>query len=114
MHICHNLEPSNEGRIKLSPQMGTLEGIYQFNPNWVINPNWKVKSINPSRCALMLGDQWGTVSNSYKQDLQKTSPLIEILNQKPYPFAYSNGIFKEKRLKTLLEKTGGNRQECKK
>ena len=114
MHICHNLEPSYEGRLYPSPQMGTLEGIYQFDPNWVIDPYWRVKILNPSRCALLLSDQWSTVSNSYKQDLQRNSPLAGILNQKPHPFAYPNGIFKEKRLKTLLEKAGGNRQECKK
>jgi starch synthase len=94
--------------------MGTLEGIYQFDPTWVIDPYWKVKILNPSRCAILLSDQWSTVSNSYKQDLQRNSPLASILNQKPHPFAYPNGIFKEKRLKTLLEKAGGNRNECKK
>ena len=114
MHICHNLEPSYEGRLYPSPQMGTLEGIYQFNPDWVIDPYWKVKILNPSRCAILLSDQWSTVSNSYKQDLQSHSPLAGILNQKPQPFAYPNGIFKEKRLKALLEKAGGDRNECKK
>ena len=114
MHICHNLEPSYEGRLYPSPQMGTLEGIYQFDPSWVIDPYWRVKILNPSRCAILLSDQWSTVSNSYKQDLQRNSPLAGILNQKPHPFAYPNGIFKEKRLKTLLEKAGGDRNECKK
>jgi starch synthase len=94
--------------------MGTLEGIYQFNADWVIDPYWKVKILNPSRCAILLSDQWATVSNSYKQDLQSHSPLAGILNQKPQPFAYPNGIFKEKRLKALLEKAGGDRNECKK
>ena len=114
MHICHNLEPSYEGRLYPSPQMGTLEGIYKFDPNWVIDPYWRVKILNPSRCAILLSDQWSTVSNSYKQDLQRNSPLAGLLNQKPNPFAYPNGIFKEKRLKTLLEKAGGDRKECKK
>ena len=114
MHICHNLEPSYEGRLYPSPQMGTLQGIYQFNPDWVIDPYWKVKILNPSRCAILLSDQWSTVSNSYKHDLQTTSPLASILNQKPHPFAFPNGIFKEKRLKALLEKAGGDRNQCKK
>ena len=114
MHICHNLEPSYEGRLYPSPQMGTLQGIYQFNPDWVIDPYWKVKILNPSRCAILLSDQWSTVSNSYKHDLQTTSPLASLLNQKPHPFAFPNGIFKEKRLKTLLEKAGGDRAQCKK
>jgi starch synthase len=94
--------------------MGNLQGIYQFNPDWVIDPYWKVKILNPSRCAILLSDQWSTVSNSYKHDLQTTSPLASLLNQKPQPFAFPNGIFKEKRLKTLLEKAGGDRAECKK
>ena len=114
MHICHNLEPTYEGRLYPSPQMGNLQGIYQFNPDWVIDPYWKVKILNPSRCAILLSDQWSTVSNSYKHDLQTTSPLASLLNQKPQPFAFPNGIFKEKRLKTLLEKAGGDRAECKK
>ena len=111
LHICHNLEPSYEGR--LYPN-SNLANIYQFNPDWVIDPWWRVKILNPSRCAIMLSDQWATVSNSYKQDLQRNSPLASLLNQKPHPFAYPNGIFKEKRLKTLLEKAGGDRNECKK
>ena len=77
--------------------MGNLSGIYQFNPDWVIDPWWRVKILNPSRCAILLSDQWATVSNSYKQDLQRNSPLASLLNQKPHPFAYPNGIFKEKR-----------------
>ena len=113
IHICHNLEPTYEGRLYPSPQMGTLEGIYKFDPNWVIDPYWRVKILNPSRCAILKSDQWSTVSNSYKQDLQNKSPLASLLNQKPHPFAYPNGIFKEKRLKALLEKAGGDRKECK-
>ena len=111
LHICHNLEPSYEGR--LYPN-SNLANIYQFNPDWVIDPWWRVKILNPSRCAILLSDQWATVSNSYKQDLQRNSPLASLLNQKPHPFAYPNGIFKEKRLKALLEKAGGDRKECKK
>ena len=113
IHICHNLEPSYEGRLYPSPQEGTLEGIYQFNPDWVIDPLWSKKIINPSRCAIMMSDQWSTVSNSYKQELQTGSPLAWLLNQKKQPFAYPNGIFKEKRLKQLLEKAGGDRTQCK-
>ena len=114
LHICHNLQETYEGRLYPSPQMGTLEGIYQFDPSWVIDPYWRVKILNPSRCAILLSDQWATVSNSYKQDLQNRSPLAGILNQKPQPFSYPNGIFKEKRLKALLEKAGSDRNECKK
>ena len=113
-HICHNLEPTYEGRIYPSNHEGTLQGIYQFDPNWLIDPCWKQRVINPSRCAIMMSDQWGTVSNSYKSDLQSMSPLNYLLNQKKNPFAYPNGIFKEKRLKILNERSGGNKKECKK
>ena len=113
-HIIHNLEPTYEGRIYPSNHEGTLENIYQFNSNWLIDPNWKQRIINPSRCAIMMSDQWGTVSHSYKKDLLATSPLNHLLNQKKKPFSYPNGIFKEKRLKIIKEKCGGNKNECKK
>ena len=114
MHICHNLEPTYEGRLYPSPQEGTLQGIYQFDPNWIIDFTWKQRVINPSRCAIMMSDQWATVSNSYKQDLKNSSPLNYFLNQKPNPFSYPNGIFKEKRLKKLNEECKLSRPECKK
>jgi starch synthase len=114
MHICHNLEPTYEGRLYPSPQEGTLQGIYQFDPNWIIDFTWKQRVINPSRCAIMMSDQWATVSNSYKQDLKNSSPLNYFLNQKPHPFSYPNGIFKEKRLKKLNEECKLTRPECKK
>ncbi len=113
MHICHNLEPTYEGRLYPSPQEGNLDGIYQFDPYWIIDFSWKQKVINPSRCAIMMSDQWATVSNSYKDDLRSSSPLNYFLNQKPQPFSYPNGIFKEKRLKQLNEKCGLSRPECK-
>lgn len=59
--------------------------------------------INPSRCAIMLSDQWGTVSNSYKEDLLNISPLADLLRQKPQPFGFPNGIPIEARLKKLDE-----------
>ena len=114
MHICHNLEPTYEGRLYPSPRDGNLDGIYQFDPNWLIDFSWKQRVINPSRCAIMMSDQWATVSNSYKDDLRSSSPLNYFLNQKPHPFSYPNGIFKEKRLKQLNEKCGLSRPECKK
>ena len=33
MHIYHDLEHNNEGRLYPSPQMGHLQDIYQFNPD---------------------------------------------------------------------------------
>ena len=51
----------------------------------------------------MLSDQWATVSPSYKEDLLRTSSLQGLLKQKPYPFAFSNGIHLEARIKKLNE-----------
>ena len=113
-HIIHNLEPTYEGRIYPGNHEGNLERIYQFDPNWLIDPHWRQRVINPSRCAIIMCDQWGTVSHSYKNHLLSASPLSHLLKQKNNPFSYPNGIFKEKRLKILNEKTGGNKKECKK
>ena len=113
-HIIHNLEPTYEGRIYPSEHDGNFENIYHFDPNWLIDPNWKQRIINPSRCAIKLSDQWGTVSHSYKNDLLAASPLSYLLRQKTKPFSYPNGIFKERRLKILRDKSGGQKKECKK
>ena len=61
----------------------------------------------------MMSDQWGTVSNSYRQDLQSSSPLASLLNQKLQQFLYLNGIFRVRRLKALQEKAGTDRLACK-
>ena len=112
IHICHNLEPSYEGRIYLNNNQGTFENIYQFNKDWIIDFSWDRIVINPSRCAIMLSDQWATVSHSYKNDLKNSSPLKGLLNAKISPFSCPNGISKEKRQKILNEYP--SREECKK
>ena len=112
-HIIHNLEPSYEGRIYPSNNEGDLNYIYKFDPFWLIDSSWKERIINPSRCAIMMSDQWGTVSHSYKKDLLDNSPLNYLLKKKPKPFSYPNGIYIEKRLK-LLEQNGFNKKESKK
>ena len=48
-----------------------------------MDPYWEKKVINPSRCALMTSDQWGTVSQAYKQDLLVASPLCALLGKHP-------------------------------
>ena len=65
-HICHNLAPTYEGRLYPSPQMGTLQGIYQFNPDWLIDPYGNPKCFNPSRCAILKSDQWGPFQKHIK------------------------------------------------
>ena len=109
IHLCHNLEPEFEGR--LSYNGNNYENIYQFNPEWLIDPYANPKCFNPSRCAILKSDQWATVSKSYKRHLQLDSPLAELLNQKPCPFAYPNGVFINQKLNVLK---GLDKNECKK
>ena len=69
----------------------------------MVNPYWSRFCVNPSRCALLLSDQWGTVSHSYKEDLIKESPLNDLLKAKPQAFSFPNGIPIKARLKKLDE-----------
>lgn len=113
LHIVHNLEPTYEGRLYTSHAEGTLEHIHKLPSIFFIDPTWKARVVNPSRCAIMNSDQWGTVSPSYKKDLQETSPINSVLNLHKRPFACPNGIFKEQRLKELTTKVGSNKDEVK-
>jgi glycosyltransferase involved in cell wall biosynthesis len=83
----------------LDPADGGLEGLHQLPRDWLIDPGWKNVMINPSRCALMMSDQWATVSKSYREDLLNSSSLAWLLRQKPEPFAFPNGIPIATRLK---------------
>lgn len=112
-HICHNLEASYEGRMYLSDYEGTYEHIHRLPNDWLIDPLWSQRIINPSRCAIMMSDQWGTVSNSYKEELLCSSPLAELLRKHKAPFAFPNGIYKKNRERILHEKVGHNRNETK-
>ena len=102
-HLVHNLEPTYEGRLYPNAPDGALEWLHQLPKDWLVDPFWKDIVINPSRCALQLSDQWGTVSASYRQDLLNTSPLAPQLREKPQPFAFGNGIPVQLRLKKLNE-----------
>jgi starch synthase len=86
-HICHNLEASYEGRIYHDPR-DTLENVYKLPNHFLIDPYNSKKFLNPSRCAIMLSDQWGTVSKSYRKDLQETSGLNGLLNNHPRVIIY--------------------------
>lgn len=101
VHICHNLQETYEGRIHLDPKHGGLEGLHQLPRDWLIDPQWKNAMINPSRCAIMLSDQWATVSKSYRDDLLNSSSLSWLLRQKPRPFAFPNGIPIAERVRRL-------------
>ena len=92
MHICHNLNPTYEGRIYPSSQEGTLDEVHNL-PSWyLVDPAWTKPLLNPSRCAILASDQWATVSPSYKNELLGSSPLAYALREKPDAFAFNNGI----------------------
>jgi starch synthase len=83
LHICHNLMEDYEGRIYPEPRDGYLERLHQLPKDWLVDPNWGKTMINPSRIAIMLSDQWSTVSKSYRDDLLRDSALAPLLRQKP-------------------------------
>ena len=101
LHICHNLGETYEGRIYPEPRHGNVERIHQLPRDWLVDPSWASKCINPSRCALLMSDQWATVSKSYKEELLKDSPLAPILKLKNKPFAFPNGVPIKERIKKL-------------
>lgn len=90
LHIAHNLQETYEGRIYINP--GDVEGLHKLPRDWLSDPSWKQGIVNPSRIAIMLSDQWATVSKSYREDLLNSSSLCQLLRQKPNPFAFPNGI----------------------
>lgn len=65
-HIAHNLDPSYEGRLYPNESEGSLGYIHELPDDWLVDPFWKDKCVNPSRCAFMNCSNWGTVSHSYK------------------------------------------------
>lgn len=79
LHICHNLQELYEGRIHLDHGEGDLCGLHQLPRDWLIDPGWRKLIINPSRSAIMLADQWATVSKSYRDDLLNSSGLAWLL-----------------------------------
>lgn len=81
--------------------------------DWLLDPQWNEKIINPSRCALMTSDQWGTVSAAYKEDILKSSPLSNLLKKFKQPFAFPNGIPKDLRLKKIMDECNNDHLEAK-
>ena len=94
MHICHNLDPLYEGRLYPKHEESNLNWLIQLPPEWYIEYRSNKTVINPSKCALETCDNWGTVSNSYKFDLLKDSPLSYVLWKHQNPFAFPNGVRK--------------------
>ena len=101
IHICHNLNEAYQGRIYLTPQDGNLASLHQLPVDWLIDPSWSNNIINPSRCAVMISDQWSTVSKSYRDEILAENSLQDLLRQKPQPFAHPNGIPIPERVRKL-------------
>ena len=112
-HIVHNLDPLYEGRLYPSGGEGTCDNIHQIDRNILIDPSWSQCVINPSRAAIMMCDNWGTVSNSYKNQLLSTSPLKDLLREKAGAFATPNGVYKKHRLEELIKHAGLDRVAAK-
>lgn len=101
-HIIHNLgEAAYEGRVYPSPHEGALEHIHRLPRYIMVNSWWSTLVVNPSRCALLRSDSWGTVSPSYLKELCAGHPLADLLQQAKAPFAYPNGIRKAEREEAL-------------
>ena len=45
-----------------------------------------------ARCALLCSTAWGTVSQSYREEILRESPLNALLKRFDNPFAFSNGV----------------------
>lgn len=63
--------------------MKHLEFVHGLPYHLFVDPYWKERVINPSRCAILSSDQWATVSPSYRQELLEQSPLAGILKNHP-------------------------------
>ncbi len=92
MHIVHNLDPSYEGRVFPSHPQEDLGRVHMLPLDLLVDPHWSRVCVNPSRCAILCSDNWGTVSLTYKQELLAESPLSPILRMHASPFAHPNGI----------------------
>lgn len=104
-HLVHNLgEGAYEGRVYPSAQEGGLEHVHRLPRHIMVNPWWSTLVVNPSRCALLRSDSWGTVSPSYLKELCVGHPLSDLLQQAKSPFAYPNGIRKAEREEALRVK----------
>ena len=114
IHLIHNLDINYEGRLYPSNSEGTCDFIHQLDKYLLIDPYWDQVVINPSRCALIMCDQWGTLSNNYKEELIEKSPLNKLLMKKDDPFSFPNGILKKIHFDNLIKECGNDRIECKK
>lgn len=101
-HIIHNLDVSYEGRI-YADRGSSYAWIFELSNDLLVDPVWSQYIFNPSRCALLCSDAWGTVSPSYRDELRRpgASSLTPLLNRFSSPFAFPNGISLNSRLSQL-------------
>jgi glycogen synthase len=90
-HLVHNLNENYEGRIyHNNPE--SLSAIHGLPAHYLVDPFWRARCLNPSRCALLCSTAWGTVSQSYREEILRDSPLNALLKRFDNPFAFSNGV----------------------
>eukprot|EP00180_Rhodochaete_pulchella_P000139 Plantae.Rhodophyta-Rhodochaete_pulchella.ctg1089.p1 GENE.Plantae.Rhodophyta-Rhodochaete_pulchella.ctg1089~~Plantae.Rhodophyta-Rhodochaete_pulchella.ctg1089.p1 ORF type:complete len:1019 (-),score=178.83 Plantae.Rhodophyta-Rhodochaete_pulchella.ctg1089:845-3691(-) len=113
-HLIHNLgDGAYEGRVYPSPQQANFEFIHRLPVHLLVDSWWQQKVVNPSRCALLSSDSWGTVSPSYLKELRSSHPIKDVLNVAKRPFAFPNGIRQAARENLLLERGGASHEEAK-
>lgn len=93
-HIAHNLDKDYEGRVHLGFFESHYPEVHGLPYHLLVNDQWQDRILNPSRCAFLCSDQWGTVSKTYRADILAQSPLRDLLAKFPRPFGYSNGVDK--------------------
>eukprot|EP01113_Clastostelium_recurvatum_P041896 TRINITY_DN6726_c0_g1_i2.p1 TRINITY_DN6726_c0_g1~~TRINITY_DN6726_c0_g1_i2.p1 ORF type:complete len:1859 (-),score=472.99 TRINITY_DN6726_c0_g1_i2:78-5654(-) len=115
IHLIHNLGEGYQGWIYPEPRNDTMNEIHQLNNELLIDPTWDRTIVNPSRAALLVSDQWATVSISYKNDLMSSSTLAPLLRLASRPLAVSNGLKFQAKLNALAKVVpgGGGHPEAK-
>ena len=113
-HIVHNLERGYEGDVYVPDHLrAKLDRIHGLNIDLVYDMARRRSSFNPSRCALLASDQWGTVSKTYRKDLLRTSPLSDLLARFPTAFGFPNGVNVADRTRILHETVGSDHLKAK-
>lgn len=111
VHIVHNLDPDYQGRIYLDGEVWEDMVWWTELPEYfTIDMLWDKKIINPSRCAIMHSDQWATVSKTYRREIQSNNSIAHLLNMKPAPFAFPNGV-DDAKIKANLSVLGPQKTE---
>lgn len=114
-HITHNLGSGYKGKITPRADEGTLHGIHELPDECIIDRMDAVQpTLNPSKVVFTYCDNWGTVSNSYKFELLKTSSLSALLSKFPNAFSYPNGLNVKERKEILETKVGLDHHAAKK